>query len=92
MARGASFHFDFEPAHHVRAGGEELGFILLAAAEGYVVIGIFRGTLVPVGAHAVEYLGVVHLAVVILTSWLFSFGKSVVRRWWRSMPPRRMRR
>ena len=33
-------------------GGEELLVILLAAAEGDVIIGVLAGALVPVGAHA----------------------------------------
>ncbi len=40
--------------HHVGAGGEELLVVLLAAAEGDVIIGVFAGALVPIVAHALE--------------------------------------
>ena len=73
------------------AGGEELLLVLLAAPEGHVVIGVLAGAPVPVGAHALEHLGIVHLAVVILTFMALAFRRVYVRRRFAiSTPPRRM--
>jgi hypothetical protein len=49
-----------QAAEYVGGGGEELGIVLIAAAEGDVVMRVFEGALVPVVAHAVEYVGVGH--------------------------------
>ena len=53
----------FQVANDVGASREKLFLVLLAAAEGDVVVGVFAGARVPVGAHPRQGLGV-HLEVV----------------------------
>ena len=65
--------------HGGRGGGEELVVGLLAAAEGHVVIGVFAGAPIPIGAHASEQVGFIHVAVVILTFMALAFRR-VTRR------------
>ena len=52
MGRGEALEFSFELAQDIGGGGEEFGFVLLAAAESDVVVGVLTGTGVPIGAHA----------------------------------------
>src|SRR5580698_5362527 len=41
-----------QPANDVATSREKLGLVLPAAAECDIVIGVFAGALVPIGAHA----------------------------------------
>src|SRR5580658_6816613 len=67
VAPRQALQIELKTSHHVRAGGEKLRLFLLAAAERHVAIGVFAGARIPSGAHAFEYVGVFHRAVVILT-------------------------
>lgn len=58
--------FAVEIANDIDGSGEKLGVILIATSEGDVVIGVFLGTLVPIGPHALAYV----FHVVILALWL----------------------
>ncbi len=53
---GEAAEFAFEIADEVGRGGEEFGVVLIAAAEGDVVIGVFARAIVPIGAHALAYV------------------------------------
>jgi hypothetical protein len=50
---GKALQLAFEVADDVGGRREEFAVVLVAAAEGHVVICVFAGALVPVGAHAV---------------------------------------
>ena len=52
-ARGQAFQLAFEIANNIGGGGEELAVVLFAAAKSDVVVRVFAGALVPLGAHAV---------------------------------------
>ena len=52
IAAAEALQLQFQALDDVGAGGEELLVVLFAAAEGDVVVGVFAGALVPVGAHA----------------------------------------
>ena len=56
----------------IGAGGKKLLFILLAAAESHVVVSVFVGARIPIGAHARERFGIVHLGI-ILASGVLSY-------------------
>ena len=47
-----AFQVQFQGLGNVAAGGEKLLVVLFPAAESDVIIGVFAGALVPVGAHA----------------------------------------
>ena len=51
-SRRETLEFAFEIANDIGGSGEEFGVILIATSEGDVVVGVFPGALVPVGAHA----------------------------------------
>ena len=71
-----------QATQHVGRGGKELRIVLFAAAEGHVVVRILAGALIPVLAHAVEYVGVGH-AYRYSTGLDAAFGPRVsqLRRW-----------
>jgi hypothetical protein len=52
LGGGEALELFFEFAENVGGGGEELGFVLIAAAESDIVVGVFEGAGVPIGAHA----------------------------------------
>lgn len=60
-AAGEARQLGFEHPDGGGRGGEELAVGLLAAAEGDVVVGVLAGALVPVGAHALQHVGVGHV-------------------------------
>src|ERR1035437_8957460 len=47
-----AFQVPLQALHNVAGGGEELLVVLLPAAESDVIVSVFAGTLIPVGAHA----------------------------------------
>ena len=55
-----AFQLELQGLDDIGAGGEELLVVLLAAAESDVIVGIFAGALVPIGAHAFQYFGIFH--------------------------------
>src|SRR5579871_1817367 len=51
--------------HDLGSAGEKLLIVLAAARESGVVVRVFARALVPIGAHAVQKLGIVHPAVIL---------------------------
>jgi hypothetical protein len=53
----------FDIRDDVECSGQESGFILIASAEGDVIVSVFAGAFVPIGAHALadRVLGIGHL-------------------------------
>ena len=47
-----AFQVPLQALHDVAGGGEKLLVVLLPAAESDVIVSVFAGALVPVGAHA----------------------------------------
>ena len=70
--RREALQFAFEIANHVGGCREKLVVVLIAAAEGDIVVGVFACALVPFGAHALAY--VFHVAIL---SGQFSDGCSM---------------
>src|SRR5262249_51940414 len=68
--------FQLEGLDDVGRSGEKLLVVLVAASERDVVIRVLTGSLIPIGAHLLQNLGIFHLAVVILTS----YGSCISRR------------
>ena len=54
------FQVQFQALHNFAGRGEKLFVVLLAPAEGNIVVGVFAGALVPIGAHALQYFGIFH--------------------------------
>ena len=51
-----TLEFRFQSADHIGTGCEELFVVLFAAAEGYVVVGVFASALIPFGTHRLDHI------------------------------------
>ncbi len=63
VAGAESLEVEFQALDQIVGGGKELFVVLFAPPEGDVIVGVFAGALVPIGAHALQYFGVIHLAL-----------------------------
>ena len=64
VAARQALQFPAERADHIGGGGEELLVVLIVPAERDIVVGVFARALIPIGAHAFEYLGIFHVEAV----------------------------
>src|ERR1700681_1040741 len=75
ISRRKTLQFRFQSVDYIRRRVEEFPIVLASAAEGDVVVSVFHGALVPVGAHLFYEIGIGHSSRAILSLMAIAFKK-----------------
>src|SRR5437016_1320807 len=75
IGRRKALQFRFQSVDYIRRRVEEFLVVLASATEGDVVVSVFHGALVPVGAHLLCEIGIGHSSRAILSLMAIAFKK-----------------